>query len=387
VKVWIVNPFDNLPTEGFRPQRYWLMAGAFAAAGHDTVLWTQDWSHALKARRAPSVFCGDGAFAVKPIPVPGYTKNISFRRLWSHWRFAVNWRRAAEMEVKAGNVPDVIVLSSPPLYVGKTARAFCRNHSVRMVVDVMDAWPETFERVVPRFTLGWMRRIAGGNYRGADAVSAVARRYLELAHSYGSTAPQKLCYHGIKLPLGFGSAPSRRREGVKRLVYAGNMSLSYDLATVIDAVKSEPSLSLDLAGSGPDEPFLRQRAGDCERIRFHGYLSESGLRRLLEDSDAGVVPMFDDSCVGVPYKLADYAAAGLPMISSLHGETERLLIAHGAGTVCVTRDPSSFLAAIADLDAAVRSGRVTVASIAALASAFDADRLYPDYVCFVESIL
>jgi glycosyltransferase involved in cell wall biosynthesis len=108
---------------------------------------------------------------------------------------------------------------------------------------------------------------------------------------------------------------------------------------------------------------------------------------LLEDSDAGVVPMFDDSCVGVPYKLADYAAAGLPMISSLHGETERLLIAHGAGTVCVTRDPSSFLAAIADLDAAVRSGRVTVAGIAALASAFDADRLYPDYVCFVESIL
>ena len=30
--VWIVNPFDNLPPEGYRPQRYWLMSRAFAEA-------------------------------------------------------------------------------------------------------------------------------------------------------------------------------------------------------------------------------------------------------------------------------------------------------------------------------------------------------------------
>ena len=49
--VWIVNPFDNLPLEGYRPQRYWLMAQAFAAAGHDVVYWTSDFSHANKAPR------------------------------------------------------------------------------------------------------------------------------------------------------------------------------------------------------------------------------------------------------------------------------------------------------------------------------------------------
>jgi glycosyltransferase involved in cell wall biosynthesis len=385
VKVWIVNPFDNLPTEGFRPQRYWLMAEAFAAAGHDTVLWTQDWSHALKARREPSVFAAGCGFSVKPVPVPGYRKNISFRRLWSHWRFAANWRSAAEAEARAGNLPDVIVLSSPPLYVGKMARAFRRNRPVRLVFDVMDAWPETFERVAPRFALGWMRRIAGGNYRSADALSAVASRYLELARSYGCAAPQRLCYHGIRLaPDCVGAA--RRLDGVRRLVYAGNMSLSYDLATVVEAVKSMPGLTLDLAGSGPDEPVLRRRAEGCSRIRFHGYLPEAELRRLLEKADAGIIPMFDDSCVGVPYKLADYAAAGLPVISSLHGETEELLASYRAGTVCAVRDGASFLSAVADLDSAVKSGRVTSSGIAGLASAFDAGRLYSEYVRFVESI-
>ena len=52
MNVWIVNPFDNLPVEGYRPQRYWLMSEAFARAGHAVTFWTQDWSHAKKKRRA-----------------------------------------------------------------------------------------------------------------------------------------------------------------------------------------------------------------------------------------------------------------------------------------------------------------------------------------------
>ena len=49
--VWIQNPFDNLPCEGYRKQRYWLMAEAFARAGHSVVLWTSDFSHGAKAPR------------------------------------------------------------------------------------------------------------------------------------------------------------------------------------------------------------------------------------------------------------------------------------------------------------------------------------------------
>ena len=120
------------------------------------------------------------------------------------------------------------------------------------------------------------------------------------------------------------------------------MSLSYDLATVVNAVKADEGLILDLAGSGPDEPSLRQRAEGCSRIRFHGYLGEAGMRELLAGADVGVVPMFDESCVGVPYKLADYAAAGLPVASSLHGETAELLARHNAGVTYRAGDAAAF---------------------------------------------
>ena len=36
-----------------------------------------------------------------------------------------------------------------------------------------------------------------------------------------------------------------------RIVYIGNMSLSYDLATAVDAVMGDAELSLDLAGFLP----------------------------------------------------------------------------------------------------------------------------------------
>lgn len=196
MNVWIVNPFDNLPLEGFRPQRYWLMSEAFARAGNEVTYWTQDWSHAKKSRRAAADGpCGaEGQrFSLRFVHVPGYGRNICLKRIWSHWRFARNWAaRAAGLPA-----PDLIVASSPPLFIGREVRRFCARTGAKYIIDIMDAWPETFERVAPRWALGWMRALARGNYRNAAGITAVAQRYLDLAKSYGATCPMHLCYHGI----------------------------------------------------------------------------------------------------------------------------------------------------------------------------------------------
>ena len=391
MRVWIVNPFDNLPLEGTRPQRYWLMARAFARAGHDVVLWTSDFSHARKAKRAldaercvsrpdGSLLCG--GFRLVLVPTPGYPRNICLRRIWSHRAFARRWRARAEAEA----APDVLVVSLPPLALGAQAHAYAAAHpGVRFVADVQDAWPETFEQVAPRWTLAPLRRVAGRIYRGADAISGVAERYVELARSYGATAPMAVFPLGIEMPARFMRTGDRRATQVRgadgrmvRLVYAGMMGTSYDLGTLVDVVKGDGALSLDLAGAGPGEARLRARAGDCPRIRFRGYLGETALRDFLSDGDAGVVPTYDASCVGVPGKLADYLAAGLPVLNALHGETERLLAEHGAGFTYRAGDADSLRDAVARLRAADRTA--LRAGAARLAARFDADRVYGGYV-------
>ncbi len=383
MEVWIANPFDNLPPEGGRPQRYWLMARAFARAGHRVTLWTSDFSHARKAPRALAHggrWEGDG-FRLVLVPTPPYPRNVCIRRVISHHAFARNLRTLAELEPRK---PDLVIASLPPLASAAALSDFCRTCGATFIVDVMDAWPENFERVVPRWTLAPFRARARSIYRSAQAISAVASRYLDLARSYGATCPMHLAYHGIELPKETPHVEPRDGDTQFRLVYVGTMGKSYDLETVIDAVRDMQDVTLELAGDGPKKEALSARAEGCDRIRFHGYLCDSALRIVLAEADAGIVPMLDDSCVGVPYKLADYAAAGLPVINTLHGETERLLAEHNAGITCKARDASSLRDAIANLrkqdNAALRAGALSLARL------FDAGSVYPDYVNWATSI-
>ena len=426
--VWIVNPFDNLPSEGYRPQRYWLMARAFAQAGHRTTYWTSDFSHAHKApRKLDGIdgMAGACGFRMKFVPTKPYPTNICLRRILSHRAFARTWRKLAEAESER---PDVVIASLPPLSSCAAALEFCRRAGARFIVDVQDAWPETFYRVAPAWMFAPFRATARRIYRSADAVTAVAVRYIELARSYGATAPSHLCHLGISLrevkgerrkvkgvvkgerrkvkgevkgergkvkgeniptsPFTFHPSPFSPKTPFTihlspfTLLYLGAMGASYDLETVIDAVKEMEDVELDIAGSGPKESALRARAADCGRIRFHGYLAESDLQMLLSKADAGVIPMFPDSCVGVPNKLADYAAAGLRVVNSLPGETADIVARFSAGTFYDTGSVESFKVAVRDLQKKEASGFLPDA----FRDFFDSSRLYASYVDFVQAL-
>ena len=329
--VWLVNPFYNTPLEGLRPERYWLMAEAFARAGHDVIYWTSDFSHAMKRRRevvAPG--CGAPSIEVRMVPTLPYRKNICLARIRSHLRLAKDWLKAARL---CEQMPKLIVASMPPLGLCRSAMNFAKECGATFVADVNDAWPETFERIVPRALLWPMRRAARRIYCSADGVCAVSKRYLELAASYGSRAPSFLATHCIDM-AGRPAAEKERRNGPLRLVYAGNMGLSYDLKTLVEAVAATDDATLDLAGNGPDRPRLESLVNKAhlgDKVRFRGYMGAEALASLLAECDIGVVPMFPESCVGVPGKIADYAKASLKVIESLGGEAGELVKIHGAG--------------------------------------------------------
>ena len=410
--IWINNPFDNLPIEGFRPQRYWLMAQAFARAGHEVVLWTSDWSHALKR---PRVMTDDQiATAGRQIgqdarliliETPPYRAHVSLTRIRSHRVYAKRWLSEGVRLVTKGllSKPDLVIASTPPLSSGIVAQTFREHWDCKVVVDIQDSWPETFFRTLPLpsglqrkwgpFFFAPLLRVARRLYTGADAVTGVARKYLELAREYGVKAPTRLCYHGISLQPNFaGSGPAAKMlpfNGQRNisLVYLGNMGRSYDLATVIRGVRETPGVELHLAGTGPEEGNFRLEAHSSPRIFFHGYLRDSAVRTLLASADAGVIPMFNDSCVGVPYKLADYAAAALPVINSLDGETAELISHYGTGVQYTAGNLASFKKALGGLIAAsAHLPEMRLHMLDMVRHEFDAVPIYDSYVRFCESL-
>ncbi|MBR2839555.1 MAG: hypothetical protein IKE55_12270, partial [Kiritimatiellae bacterium] len=147
--VWIQNPFDGLPSEGGRKQRYWLMSEAFLRAGHSVVYWTSDFSHATKGRRppVPSGLVPSG-MEVRFVPTRPYRSNVCLARQLSHRAYAAEWRRMASASREP---PGLIVTSMPTISAACAALALGRRFGARVVADVQDAWPETFVRLFPRW--------------------------------------------------------------------------------------------------------------------------------------------------------------------------------------------------------------------------------------------
>ena len=378
--VWIESPFDSLPVEGYRKQRYWLMAEAFVRAGHHVVYWTSDFSHANKRKREEAKAIGGGEGGRVPlvfIPTRPYPKNICLARIRSHREYALEWERRAYAAVADGTCarPDLIVISSPPVATGAVARRLARAFGARLVVDVQDAWPETFYRLLPHgfrwlaWLLLWkMRRDVGATYRAADLVTGVCDRYEALVRGYGARDYYR-AYLGIEKAKARGEGEGGR--GGIRLAYVGNLGTSYDLKTVlagVDVLKRKGvSVSLDIAGFGG-------KVAESDAVRFHGMLDREALGRLLAQCDVGVIPMNADSFVGLPNKLAEYAAAGLRIVSSLGGETEALLAKYECGRTYRPGDVDGFVAAVEGV------GKLPAgASARMVAEELLAERIYDGY--------
>lgn len=382
MRVWVCNPFDLLPGEGARLQRYGLLCRSLTEAGHRVVWWSSDFCHLSKRRRV-SPGPDFGEVEIRLVPTRPYGRNISLSRVWSHLCYARMWRKLAEA---SGERPDLIVASLPPLGACEEAVAFARRVGCAVVVDLMDAWPEVFEQLVPRPFLAPLYRQAQRILDGATAVAGVGQTYLDLARSKRSSVPIHRCYHGIDLPT---FSPERCAPVGVRLCYVGNLGVQYNLPELVEAVRLARArgipATLDVAGDGPRRAWLESVCG--EGIAYHGLLGQGELAGLMATCTVGVVPMRSSTWVAVPYKLADYCAAGLAIANGLGGECARLVEEYRCGEPYNPQAPRTLLALIEKWAREPHLLRSMQTASRRLAEArFDAARIYPRFVAWLENI-
>ena len=383
--IWIVNPFDDIPGEGLPPLRYWSLARILAARGHDVTWWSATWSHRRKARRdVPLGIREDENFAVRLVAVRPYEKNVSLARIASHRDFGRTFERLASEGVASGQLerPDIILASLPPLEGPEAAARLAKRLDALFVCDVMDAWPETFQRLLPGpkwlrglvapLFLGGMEKRRNAALAAADAISGVADAYLTLARDKRAAAgagldvPMLTCYLGAYLqeyaepprlsPTQIDASLEAGPDASQpvKCVYSGSLEAGQDLDTLITAARllgsAGTAAEIHVAGTGSLEPQLRSAAeglrGAC-RLVVHGLLERRDYVKLLAAADIGLVLVKPESLVAVPYKACDYAAAGLALVNSLPGELERLVSDHHAGLTYAAGDAASLARAIA----------------------------------------
>jgi glycosyltransferase involved in cell wall biosynthesis len=170
----------------------------------------------------------------------------------------------------------------------------------------------------------------------------------------------------------------------------GTFGRTYDLDTVVEAARKlgrelRGPAQIVLSGAGDSLDRLRVQARDLPGVVFTGWLDATEVACMAQMADVGLMAYAAGAPQGLPNKLFEYLSAGIPILSSLRGETAELLAVHGCGHTY----PASDADGLADaLRAMLGSRRQREDMGRCGARLFDqrysADAVYRDMAAFLE---
>jgi colanic acid biosynthesis glycosyl transferase WcaI len=246
------------------------------------------------------------------------------------------------------------VYNSPPT-VGLPAWIIKSRYRPRVVMHVMDLWPESLQASGFGDSLfGWplvrrgLDKWLSMTYEVADAVACTSRAQIELLAQRG-VPRSKLSYVPIWVDESIFH-PTQRDDtlaadlginGKTVLLYAGAIGEPQGLDVLVEAcmrLRDEPSFHCIVAGSGIAEPRLRAQAKreGLENISFLGRWPIKDMTRLMSIGDIHLVSLRSDPLaqVAMPSKLPATLACGKPVIVAALGDAAGVIARAGAGWMC-----------------------------------------------------
>ncbi|MEN2749580.1 glycosyltransferase [Sphingomonas sp. T9W2] len=370
LRIWLFNPYGPLPGEGWREYSYVTIGSALAAAGHDVIWWTSNFSHHFKTFRS-----GDwedrilsSGLVLRLVPTPGYRRNISPGRFWRDIVFG--WR--AYRRARTLPPPDVVLTSEPATMGGLAGVRLATKTGATLLYDQMDLWPELMVQSLPprarpigHLLFAPIYRIRRTMFGKLDGAMALAKPYLtsildELP--VNRSIPSLVVYNGIDVPtfrrvmqqpLPDAMALAFDGPGLKA-IFAGSLGPSYDVGPMIDAASAMERAGSDttiyIAGDGPERPKIEAAAARCANLVYLGKLAPDMLPRVYGRCDVGLSCYSASSNVEMCDKFYDYTAAGLIVVNSLQGEVRDWIEGSGLGMQYRAGDAASLTQALVAIE-------------------------------------
>lgn len=296
--------------------------------------------------------------------------------------------RSARRMKQNGWIPDVLWVSSPPLFTGIGGWRIKRLMRCPMVLDIRDIWPDTAV-AAGQLSGGGLAYRAGRLlerflYRRADRLTCVSKPMKEYLEREAGDRPVDVIYNGVNAEpeeeeeidvygyeeevLGrlwkreeeydffeelkrkerekekerrvppHGSNGQRKSGPPRTLMYAGNLGHLQGLEVLIEAfaeLREDPegladNWTLRLVGGGAEEERLKKLAREHKiagAVRFDGVRSKEETARLLEEADMLYLGLKDHPVLEktIPSKLFDYMRAGVPIVAGIRGEGKEIL--------------------------------------------------------------
>lgn len=326
---------------------------------HNVELVTSTFDHIKKTQRA----CDNIQLNAKItfLKEPSYKKNISLKRIFSHYRFGTHLKSYLKTRKK----PDVIYCAVPSLECASYAAKYAKKNKVRFIIDVQDLWPEAFKLVfnvplISNVLFLPMKHKADKIYSNADTIVGVSNTYCERAsRSNKKNARAIPVFLGTYLSIFDKYAIENKIERNSdkfALCYVGTIGYSYDIKCILDALMilrkdGYNKVTFWIIGDGPQKASIEEyvKANDLDVV-FFGRVEYKKMCGLLCSCDACVNPLKKDAPQSIINKHGDYSASGLPIINTQPCLEYRSLIdKYKCGINCECSNPSDVATAIKSL--------------------------------------
>lgn len=350
MKILMIANFVSFPFEGGN-SRFTYILNMLDNKKNQLELVTSNFRHSTKSKREYSPEeLSKVSYKITLLDEPGYKKNVSIKRFYSHKILSINLKKY----LKKIDKPDLIYCAIPSIDVAYESITFSKKNGIRFIIDIQDLWPEAFKMalnipIISNVIFYSMKRKVDFIYSNADEIVAVSKTYVKRALSVN-----KKLVKGLSVFLGtdlnyFDKCQKNNKvvykDNIIRIAYIGTLGTSYDIKLIIDSIKilyskGIKNIKFVIMGDGPlkesFELYAKQSEIDYE---FTGRLDYEKMVGLLSSCDICVNPIVGSSVASIINKVGDYAASGLPVINTQNSEEyKNLIIQYNAGYNCKNGD-------------------------------------------------
>jgi colanic acid biosynthesis glycosyl transferase WcaI len=269
---------------------------------------------------------------------------------------------ATLMVAAARDRADVVLASTPSMFLGPAGWALARATRARFVLDVRDLhWRLARELAADRtgratgLALRGLERHMWSVLKRADLIVSATPGITTVLLAEGVPEEKILTIaNTISQEMLDELAPYADEVPKERPVcaYVGLIGYSQGLEDLVDAARLRPEVDFVIGGDGSLRAELEARAKGLANVRFTGYLDRSALVDFYRESDILFVQTRDSDYTNttvIPVKLYEYMAASRPIVYAGTGLAVEFLRETGCALSVPPGDGAAIAAAVGEL--------------------------------------
>lgn len=296
-------------------------------------------------------------------PYAGSDRRNLLRRAIGFLGFSVTSAVASLIVARRHDV-DVVLVMSPPLTLGLSAKFVSLVCRVPMILNVQDVFPDAAIEtgaITNSLVIRAAKILERFTYRAASVITVLSE---DLRVNVEAKLPRRLASRVQVIPNFVDvtavvpcdrNTPYRRELGLSDqfvVMYAGNVGYSQSLDLLLGAARVCPDIAFVINGNGSARADLQARAQTTTNVIFGDFQPAERLSEVLGTADLHVVLLREGlGRVSVPSKTYSILAAGRPVLAAIDPGTEvpRLIESSGAGVVVPPDDLDAFVNALRGL--------------------------------------